>query len=206
MAQNSPSCCCIAQILSSLPNSETRVVRVIPKYSPRMSGRVLNCQIPFSLFVGFPLERKYKNLFFSFLRKADYAEEHIPASPETVKSNFAQYSHCYITRHRGHWVLSINSLPSPISVVLTRKPIQLLLDFVSVFYHHSCHSLKWQLQWHSGIYHSHFWVYCGSWKLGRTFWTAEIALLDHYVQSLASLFNSSLGLSCAYSKPSGKVS
>lgn len=67
---------------------------------------------------------------------------HIPVFPETMKCTFAQNGHCYITLYQGHSVLSINSFPSHISVMLTEKTIQVFLEFVFVLYHQSCRSVN----------------------------------------------------------------
>ena len=121
--------------------------------------------IPFSLCFGFPWKENTRVLSKSRLLWRTYScffqrRWNLP---------FAQHSHCYVTFYQGHSVLSINSFPSRISVVLTGKPIQVFLEFVFVFYHHSCHSPKWQPQWHSGIYHCLCLYTVWKLKLGRTF-------------------------------------
>lgn len=70
-----------------------------------------------------------------FFKSRLFKEDMFLIFPKTVKRTFGQHSHCYITFYQGHSVLSINSFPSCISVVLTGKLIQVFLEFVFVFYY-----------------------------------------------------------------------
>lgn len=149
------------------------------------------------------MERKYNNLFL----EADSAVEHIPASPETGKSNFAQCSHCYRTWHRRHHVLFINNiLPFLVSVVLTGKPIQGLLDYVFVFYHHSCQLSTVtapMTQWYLS-----FPLLSTPWKLkfGRTFWEAVNCTFPPIGTGSGSLIRASSVVTYVYSKAWSTVS
>lgn len=200
MAQNNASCCCKAQILSSLPNSETSVVRVIPKYSLRVSSRVLNFQIPFSLFVGFLWKENTRIFFFS-------------------KSRLCRRTYPCFSRDRERYLCTVQSLlyntalgtpsafyqQSPVSHFsgVDRKANPTFAGFcvclLSSFMPLSKVTAP-MTQWYLS-----FPLLGTRWKLklGRTFWITEVALLDHYVQSFASPFNSSSELPCAYAKPWG---